>query len=81
MRQGLPLALPADVRVRLVHAPADDIVPVDDVRRVAAANAGGPVDLVEVDDDHALTSHVQRGALVEWVDDLVVESGFGPRLS
>ena len=67
LRRGLAPALPAGVRVHLVHATGDDIVPVADARAIMAANDRAEVSLTEVDDDHALTRHTQTGALVKWV--------------
>ncbi len=74
VRKGLPESLPGGVRVRLVHATADDIVPVDDARRILTASPQALVDLVEVDDDHALTHHVRDGALARWVHTLADEA-------
>ena len=69
-RRGMDDALPPGVRVHLVHARGDEIVPVEDARIVAAASDQEHVRLEEVDDDHALSAHVKDGSLVRWVHDL-----------
>ena len=57
--------LPAEIPVLLVHATLDDVVSVEDSRSIAQANSNA--ELIEVDDDHALSATVSRGELVEWV--------------
>ena len=58
--------LPADARVILVHARQDDVVPVEH-SRLLAATAPGVSELIECDDDHALTGLVASGKLLELV--------------
>ena len=69
-RQGLRAKIPPGVRVWLVHARGDDIVPVADSRRLARSGTPGFVRLFEVDDDHALHAFVTSGRLVAMVREL-----------
>jgi predicted esterase len=60
--------LPEGARVLMVHARADDVVPAEQSRRLAAtAPAGATVALIECDDDHALTKLVASGELIDLV--------------
>jgi hypothetical protein len=70
LRQGLRPRLPRGVRVWLVHATADEVVPVADSRRLARSGTPGLVRLVEVEDDHALRAFTASGRLVETVEAL-----------
>ncbi len=70
LRRQLPAALPAGVPVHLVHARGDEIVPVEDARAIAAASDPNWLRFQEIDDDHALSQHVQNGSLVQWVEAL-----------
>ena len=72
-RQGLPDRLPEGVRVWLVHAIGDDVVPVEDSRVLARSGTPGLVRLIEVDDDHPLHAAVARGDLERWVRALARE--------
>lgn len=66
IRYGLGAAIPPGSTVLIVHATADDVVPIGDSRALAQANAA--VTLLEIADDHALSAAVQRGDLVDWVN-------------
>jgi predicted esterase len=55
--------LPEGVRVRLVHTRADAVVPFADSEALARTGTPGLVELVPVDDDHALTAYCGRGEL------------------
>jgi predicted esterase len=59
--------LPDGVKVLLVHARQDTVVPCEHSRLLARTGTPGLVELLEVDDDHALTSLVESGRLVELV--------------
>jgi pimeloyl-ACP methyl ester carboxylesterase len=60
--------LPEGVRVILVHARADDVVPVEQSRLLAAtAPANAKVELIECDDDHPLSQLVASGELIALV--------------
>ena len=59
--------LPEGVRVLLVHAPADEIVDIAGSRALAQTGTPALVELVEVDDDHALSKLVQSGELIAYV--------------
>jgi predicted esterase len=61
--------LPAGARVTLVHARQDDVVPIEHSRALAATASGalGAIELIECDDDHALTQLVASGELVALV--------------
>jgi hypothetical protein len=67
LRRAMPIELPAGVPVHLVHATDDEIVPVEDARKIAAASDPAWLQFDEVEDDHALTRHVRDGSLVRWV--------------
>lgn len=67
VRRGLPLDLPTEAPVWIVHGTRDDIVSPRDSERLAAANSEREVRLIEVDDDHALHTSTNNGALVNWV--------------
>lgn len=62
--------LPAGVPVILVHAPGDDVVPVDDSRQLAKTGSPELVRLLEPDDDHSLHRFVASGQLVRLVERL-----------
>jgi len=70
LRQGLRARLPLGVRVWMVHAGGDDIVPIADSRRLARSGTRGYVRLFEVEDDHALHAFVTSGRLVSMVRDV-----------
>jgi hypothetical protein len=74
LRQGLRARLPRGVRVWLVHATRDDVVPVADSRRLARSGSEGLVRLLEVDDDHALHDFVASGRLVETVGAIAADA-------
>jgi predicted esterase len=59
--------LPEGVRVLLVHARQDTVVSLEDSRRLAQTGTPALVELIERDDDHALTELVASGELVELV--------------
>lgn len=73
-RQGLSAEIPPDVTVRLVHARGDELVPLEESRALARSGTPGRVELLEVDDDHALHAAVERGDLVRWVRELAAEA-------
>jgi predicted esterase len=56
--------LPEGVRVTLVHAFEDEIVDAADSRALAKTGTPALVELIEVDDDHALAKLVQTGELI-----------------
>jgi hypothetical protein len=69
-RLGVRGRLPTGARVWLVHARADDVVPIADSRRLARSGTPGYVHLLEVDDDHPLHGFVASGKLIETVQAL-----------
>lgn len=69
-RLGIRGRLPRGIRVWMVHATADDVVPVEDARKLARSGTQGLVRLVEVEDDHALHDFVASGRLVAMVEEL-----------
>jgi pimeloyl-ACP methyl ester carboxylesterase len=85
--QPIPRELPDGVRVWLVHGTRDEVVPIDDSRRLARTGSRELVRLIEVDDDHPLSGLVRSGRLVELVRDLAAAqdaapaSGFGRHLA
>lgn len=64
--------LPKGVRVTLVHARQDDVVPVEQSRALARTGSPELVQLIECDDDHALTRLVESGELLTLVQQLAV---------
>jgi hypothetical protein len=56
--------LPDGVPVTLVHALEDDVVAIDESRRLASTGKPACVELIERNDDHALTAMVSSGELV-----------------
>jgi hypothetical protein len=56
--------LPDGVPVILVHAVQDDVVAIEESRRLASTGKPACVELIERDDDHALTVLVSSGELV-----------------
>lgn len=65
LHYGLEPRIPDGIAVLLVHALGDDVVPVDDSRKIAELNTAAR--LLEIEDDHALSGAVAAGKLVEWV--------------
>jgi pimeloyl-ACP methyl ester carboxylesterase len=79
LRQGLPAELPEHVPVWLVHATDDDIVPVEDSRRLAQSGSPELVRLLEMEDDHPLHAFTTSGRLEQAIRDLhAVAHGQGP---
>lgn len=60
--------LPEGVRVTLVHATEDEVVDVSGSRELAQTGTPSLVELIEVDDDHALTKLAESGELVRLVN-------------
>jgi predicted esterase len=60
--------LPAEVRVVLVHAAQDEVVPFEGSRLLAATGSPGCIELIACDDNHALSRLVERGELVQLVE-------------
>jgi hypothetical protein len=77
LRQGLRAKLPAGVPIWLVHARADDVVPIADSRKLARSGTPGLVRLIEVDDDHALLDFTTNGGLVRAVEE-IASAGASP---
>lgn len=67
---GLSPTLPERVPVRIVHAPADDVVPIAGSRALAKSGTPGMVTLDEPVDDHRLSALVASGGLPAMVRDL-----------
>ncbi len=66
-RIGAQTTLPENVVVWVVHGTSDEVVDVDDSRKLARTGSPGLVRLIEVDDDHSLHALVADGRLVELV--------------
>jgi alpha-beta hydrolase superfamily lysophospholipase len=60
---GVEARLPAGVPVCIVHGTADRVVEPEDSRRLARTGSSGLVELVEVADEHRLSSLVDSGRL------------------
>jgi len=58
--------LPPAVRVTLVHARQDDVIPIEHSRALVATSPDS-AELIECDDDHALTQLVASGELLALV--------------
>lgn len=67
LRFGLPSHLPRGVPVWIVHGLRDEIIDPADSRRLAAAGDPRHVRLLEIDDDHSLSSSVREHRLLDWV--------------
>ncbi|HVM96673.1 MAG TPA: hypothetical protein VMT89_09805 [Candidatus Acidoferrales bacterium] len=67
---GLPLELPRDVPIWLVHGIHDDVVDIAESRELARSGSPELVKLFEVDDDHSLHAMVESGRLIETVREL-----------
>lgn len=74
LRYSLPVMLPEDVKIWLVHGLHDDVIDPQDSRRLAASCQSKMVRLLEVDDDHPLRDSVASGALIDWVRELATRS-------
>jgi predicted esterase len=70
LRRGARADLPPGVPIWLVHGLRDELIDIEDSRRLAAAGAPEWVMLHEVDDDHPLHETVASGRLVELVHEL-----------
>lgn len=77
IRRGLPAALPEGVPILIVHGAADSLIDPEDSRALARAGSPAHVELLEVEDDHALHASVESGALVDWVRTLAARAGEG----
>lgn len=71
-RLGLRGRLPRGMHIWMVHATGDDVVPVEDARKLARTGTQGLVRLFEVEDDHALHDFVASGRLVAMVEELAI---------
>jgi len=67
LRRGARAELPPGVPIWLVHGLGDELIDIEDSRRLAAAGSPEWVVLHEVDDDHALHATAGSGRLVELV--------------
>lgn len=75
-RHYLPAAcLPEGVRVILVHAHDDPIVDVADSRALAQTGTKALVELIEVDDDHALSEFTRSHELLAVIRRLATARG------
>jgi hypothetical protein len=59
--------IPEGVRVLLVHAPEDEVVDIEGSRALARTGTPGLVELIEVEDDHALAAITASGELLRLV--------------
>jgi pimeloyl-ACP methyl ester carboxylesterase len=67
LRRGAPAELPPGVPVWLVHGLRDELIDIEESRRLAASGSSEWVELHEVDDDHPLHETAASGRLVELV--------------
>jgi hypothetical protein len=68
---GVAESLPDGVIVIIVHGTRDDVIDIEDSRRLAASSAAEWVELLEIDDDHRLESLVRGGRLAELVREVM----------
>ncbi len=66
-RTGTRTSLPSGCVVWIVHGTNDEVVDIDDSRRLAQTGSSQLVRLIEVDDDHSLHDMVADGRLVDLV--------------
>jgi hypothetical protein len=64
---GLAPRLPEGVPVVIVHGARDALVPIEDSRVLAATGTRELVRLIEVDDEHRLTSLLEDERLASWI--------------
>jgi predicted esterase len=64
---GVEGRIPEGARVIVVHGSRDDVVPIEDSRRLAKTGTPGYVDWVEVDDEHRLASLLEGDTLAALV--------------
>jgi predicted esterase len=74
LQRGARADLPPGVPIWLVHGLRDELIDIEDSRRLAAAGAPDRVVLHEVDDDHPLHETVASGRLVELVRELAMSA-------
>jgi pimeloyl-ACP methyl ester carboxylesterase len=72
---GVALSVPPGAPVTVVHGTRDAICPVEDSRRLAAA---GGVRLVELDDEHRLSTLLGDERLADWVRELAAGEAAAP---
>jgi predicted esterase len=64
---GVEARIPDGVRVIIAHGTRDEVVPLDDSRTLATTGTGGLVELVEIDDEHRLSTLLRDDALATLV--------------
>ena len=62
--------LPENALVWIVHGIRDELIDIEQSRRLAATGTPACVRLIEVDDDHPLHESVASGALIRWTTEL-----------
>jgi alpha/beta superfamily hydrolase len=67
----VPRFLPPGIPVWIVHGTRDTVVHIEDSRALAKTGTPELVRLIEVDDDHALSTTVARSELIAIVSELV----------
>jgi len=75
---GVPLRLPDDVAVWIVHGTKDDVVPISSSLALARSGSPAQVRLLEVNDDHRLSATVASGRLVALVRQLAARAAAPP---
>jgi predicted esterase len=63
-------ALPRGVPIWLAHGLQDELIDIEDSRRLAGTGSPEQTRLIEVEDDHPLHASIESGALIQWVTDL-----------
>lgn len=77
LRRGAPTELPPGVPIWLVHGLRDELIDIEDSRRLASSGSPEWVELYEVDDDHPLHETAASGRLVELVRALAEKASRG----
>lgn len=67
---GVAPVLPAGVPVTIVHGTRDDVVPIEDSRALARSGTPSLVTMLEVDDEHRLSSLLDGDRLAKLVRDV-----------
>jgi predicted esterase len=75
LKRGPSAQLPQGVRVWLVHGLRDELIDIEDSRRLARTGTPELVRLIELDDDHALRHVVRSRKLVDLVHELLEAEG------
>ena len=74
LRIGQQTTVPDGVVVWIVHGTNDEVVNVEDSRRLAKTGSPHLVRMIEVDDDHSLHAMAADGRLLELVRAIAIDT-------